>query len=207
MDMGEALHMEQNTTVFEKADSISITSANAQENENRYFEQRDSLGRSTLMPLQSFYCPISLDIMDDPVETSSGMTFERSAIEKWFAEGNNHCPLTMLPLDTSILRPNKTLRQLIQEWKERNTIITIATIKSKLETDEEEEEQVLQTLEKLQDLCLEREMHRKWLKMENYDALLVGLLGSKNREIRKRVLLILCLLAKDNAENKVPHSY
>lgn len=154
-------------------------------------------------PLRSFYCPISYDIMVDPVETSSGKTFERSAIERWFAEGNTHCPLTMLPLDTSILRPNKTLRQSIQEWKDRNTIITISTIKSQLETNEEEE--VLQSLEKLQELCLEREIHREWLKMENYIAVLVGLLGSKNREIRKYVLLILSLLAKDSTENKVPN--
>ncbi|XP_061352427.1 U-box domain-containing protein 44-like [Gastrolobium bilobum] len=195
-DTGEALHMEQIIAVLEKADSIT----SAQEKEKKYLERRNSLGRRPLMPLQSFYCPISLDIMVDPVETSTGKTFERSAIEKWFAEGNNHCPLTMLPLDTSILRPNKTLKQSIQEWKDRNTIITIANIKSKLETNEEEE--VLQSLDILQDLCLEREIHREWLKMENYFAVLIGLLGSKNREIRKRVLLILSVLAHDNAESK-----
>ncbi|KAJ1383091.1 Zinc finger, RING/FYVE/PHD-type [Sesbania bispinosa] len=191
-----ASHMEQTIAVIEKVDSMN----SVQEKKDRYFERRNSLGSRHLMPLQSFYCPISLDIMVDPVETSSGKTYERSAIERWFAEGKDHCPLTMLPLDTSVLRPNKTLRQSIQEWKERNTIITISTIKSKLETDEEEE--VLQSLDILQDLCLEREIHREWLQMENYNAVLIELLGSKNREIRKRVLRILSLLAKDNAENK-----
>ncbi|XP_019415331.1 PREDICTED: U-box domain-containing protein 44-like [Lupinus angustifolius] len=195
-DMAEVLHMEQIISVLEKSDSIT----SAREKEKKYFEKRNSLGRRPLLPLHSFYCPISLDIMVDPVETSSGKTFERSAIERWFAEGNSHCPLTMLPLDTSILRPNKTLRQSIEEWKDRNTIITISTIKSQLETDEEEE--VLESLDKLQDLCLEREINREWLKMENYIAVLVGLLGSKNREIRKRVLIILSLLAVDNEENK-----
>ncbi|KAK7282540.1 hypothetical protein RIF29_11409 [Crotalaria pallida] len=195
-DMAEVLHMEQIIAVLEKSDSIT----SAREKEKKYFEKRNSLGRRPLLPLHSFYCPISLDIMVDPVETSSGKTFERSAIERWFAEGNNHCPLTMLTLDTSVLRPNKTLKQSIQEWKDRNTIITISTIKSNLETGEEEE--VLQSLDKLQDLCLEREIHREWLKMENYIAVLVGLLGSKNREKRKRVLIILSLLAMDSEENK-----
>ncbi|XP_027365075.1 U-box domain-containing protein 43-like isoform X2 [Abrus precatorius] len=196
IDVAEALHMEQVIAVFGKADLIT----SAQEKESQYFEKRNSLGRRPLMALQSFYCPISLDIMVDPVETSSGKTFERSAIEKWIAEGKNHCPLTMLPLDTSILRPNKTLKQSIQEWKDRNTIITISTIKSELETNEDEG--VLQSLDKLQDLFLEREVHREWFKMENYIAVLIGLLASKNREIRKRVLLILSLFAIDNAENK-----
>lgn len=197
--MAEALHMEQIIGGVQKSNSIN----SAQEKESKYLEKRNSLGRTPLMPLQSFYCPISYDIMVDPVETSSGRTYERSAIERWFSEGKSHCPLTMLPVDTSILRPNKNLRESIQEWKDRNTIITIATIKSKLETNEEDG--VLQSLDELQDLCLEREVHREWLKMENYTAVLIGLLGCKNCEIRKRVLLILSLLAKDNAENKVPH--
>ncbi|KAG4389649.1 hypothetical protein AAZX31_06G126300 [Glycine max] len=196
VDVAEALHMKQIIAVLGKADFIT----SAQEKETRYFEKRNSLGERPLMPLQSFYCPISLAIMADPVETSSGKTFERREIEKWFAEGNTLCPLTRLPLDTKILRPNKTLKQSIQEWKDRNTMITISAIKSELETNDEEG--VVQSLEKLQKLCLEREVHREWLKMENYITVLIGLLSSKNREIRKHVLLILCMLAMDNADNK-----
>ncbi|KAI4338004.1 hypothetical protein L6164_016360 [Bauhinia variegata] len=195
-DMAEALYLEQVIALLEKADSIT----SAQEKEKKYIEKRNSLGRQPLEPLQSFYCPISLEIMVDPVETSSGKTFERSAIEKWLGEGKSHCPLTMLPLDTSILRPNKTLRQSIQEWKDRNTIITLSSIKSQLQTNEERE--MIQSLVKLQDLCMERELHREWMKMENYFAVLIELLGGKNREIRKRVLLILSLLAKDNEGNQ-----
>nr|XP_025612666.2 U-box domain-containing protein 44-like isoform X2 [Arachis hypogaea] len=195
-DVAEALRMEKLIAVLERADLIT----SVQEKEIRYFEKRNSLGRTPLEPLHSFYCPISGDIMLDPVETSSRKTFERSAIQRWFSQGNTLCPLTMLPLDTRILRPNKTLRHSIQEWKDRNTIITISTIKSLLETNEQE--QVLESLDKLQDLCLERQIHLEWLKMENFIALLIGLLGSRNREIRKRVLLILSLLAKDDTDNK-----
>ncbi|TKY74058.1 U-box domain-containing protein 43 [Spatholobus suberectus] len=197
IDVAETLHMEQIVAVLGKADFIT----SAQEKETKYFEKRYSLGERPLMALQSFYCPISHDIMVDPVETSSGKTYERSAIEKWFAEGNTLCPLTRLPLDTKVLRPNKTLRQSIQEWKDRNTMIAISTIKSELETNEEDGV-IIQSLDKLQDLCLEREVHREWLKLENYITVLVGLLSSKNREIRRRVLLILSMLAMDNAENK-----
>ncbi|THG13866.1 hypothetical protein TEA_022012 [Camellia sinensis var. sinensis] len=113
--------------------------------------------------------------MVDPVETSSGHTFERSSIEKWFADGNNLCPLTMIPLGTSILRPNKTLRQSIEEWKYRNTMITIASMKPKLLVGQDE---------------------------ENYIPILIELIGAKSRDIRNHALVILCILAKDSDEAK-----
>ncbi|KAA3458824.1 U-box domain-containing protein 44-like [Gossypium australe] len=153
-----------------------------------------------LEPLQSFYCPITRDVMVDPVETSSGQTFERSAIEKWFTEGNNLCPLTMTPLDTSILRPNKTLRQSIEEWKDRNTMITIASMKPNLTSGDEEE--VLQCLGQLKDLCEQRDMHREWVILENYISVLIQLLGGKNRDIKNRVLVILHILTKDSDDAK-----
>ncbi|CAL5407308.1 unnamed protein product [Camellia sinensis] len=122
------------------------------EKEIKYFNKWNSLGTQPLEPLQSFICPITREVMVDPVETSSGHTFERSSIEKWFADGNNLCPLTMIPLGTSILWPNKTLRQSIEEWKDRNTMITIASMKPKLLVGEDEE--VLHCLGQLQDLYI-----------------------------------------------------
>ncbi|KAI9156249.1 hypothetical protein LWI28_002978 [Acer negundo] len=56
--------------------------------------------------------------MTDPVEISSGRTFERSAIEKYLAEGKKDCPLTLTPLDNLCFHPNKNLRKSIQEWKD-----------------------------------------------------------------------------------------
>lgn len=139
--------------------------------------------------------------MVDPVETSSGKTFERAAIEKWFAEGHNSCPLTQISLDTSFLRPNKPLQKLIEEWRDRNNLITIVSLKPKLQSTEEHE--VLQSLEKLQGLLVERELHRQWVIMEDYIPVLIGLLSAKNRDIRTSTLAILCILAKDSEDNKV----
>lgn len=196
-ELAESLQMEQIIALLEKADATS----SAEEKEKKYLEKRNSMGGQPLAPLARFRCPITQNIMVDPVETSSGQTFERSAIEKCFAEGNTLCPITMLPLDTSVLRPNKTLRQSIEEWKERNTIITIASMKPKLLSSEEEE--VLQTLDKLQSLCMERELHREWVIMEDYVPVLIGLLSEKNQEIRKHALVILSMLAADSEANKV----
>lgn len=196
-DMTEPLQMEQIIALLSKADMITTP----EEKEIRYLNKRDSLGRQQLEPLQSFYCPITGDIMVDPVETSSGHTFERSAIEKWLEEGKDRCPLTNIPLKISLLRSNKTLRESIEEWKDRNTMIMIASMKLKIQSNTEQE--VLHSLGKLQELCIERELHQEWIIMEDYIPILIGLLAVKNLEIRKHALDILCILAKDNDDNKV----
>ncbi|XVF80271.1 hypothetical protein PTKIN_Ptkin15bG0057300 [Pterospermum kingtungense] len=195
-DMAEAIQMDQIIALLGRADAAS----SPKEKEMKYFTKRKSLGSQLLEPLQSFYCPITRDVMVDPVETSSGQTFERSAIEKWFKEGNNLCPLTMTPLDTSILRPNKTLRQSIEEWKDRNTMITIASMKPSLTFGDEEE--VLHCLRQLKDLCEQRDLHREWVILENYIPVLIQLLGGKNRDIRNHVLVMLHILTKDSDDAK-----
>ncbi|CAJ2663085.1 unnamed protein product [Trifolium pratense] len=193
----EAMQMDQIIALLERADAASSPS----ERKLKYFAKRQSLGSRILEPLQSFYCPITHDVMVEPVETSSDQTFERSAIEKWFEEGNKLCPLTMIPLDTSVLRPNKTLKQSIEEWKDRNTMITIATLKEKIHQFGDDDE-VINSLKTLQDLCEQREQHREWLMLEDYILVLIQILGSRNRDIRNHALVILCILAKDNEEAK-----
>ncbi|KAK7284777.1 hypothetical protein RJT34_19530 [Clitoria ternatea] len=65
-----------------------------------------------------FICPISLDIMKDPVTVSTGITYDRESIETWlFSKKNKTCPVTKQPLlDSTDLTPNHTLRRLIQAW-------------------------------------------------------------------------------------------
>ncbi|CAH2056851.1 unnamed protein product [Thlaspi arvense] len=65
-----------------------------------------------------FLCPVSLEIMKDPVTLSTGITYDRESIEKWiFSEKNTTCPVTKQPLKPdSELTPNHTLRRLIQSW-------------------------------------------------------------------------------------------
>ncbi|CAK8571311.1 unnamed protein product [Lathyrus sativus] len=69
-----------------------------------------------------FLCPISLQLMNDPVTVSTGITYDRQSIEKWlFSSQNNTCPVTKQQLahdlqNLIILTPNHTLRRLIQAW-------------------------------------------------------------------------------------------
>ncbi|CAI9781866.1 unnamed protein product [Fraxinus pennsylvanica] len=63
-----------------------------------------------------FRCPISLELMRDPVTVCTGQTYDRTSIESWVATGNTTCPVTRLPLTDFTLIPNHTLRRLIQDW-------------------------------------------------------------------------------------------
>ncbi|CAK9174798.1 unnamed protein product [Ilex paraguariensis] len=63
-----------------------------------------------------FRCPISLELMCDPVTVSTGQTYDRASIESWVATGNITCPVTRSQLTDFSLIPNHTLRRLIQDW-------------------------------------------------------------------------------------------
>ncbi|XP_040378894.1 U-box domain-containing protein 27-like isoform X2 [Oryza brachyantha] len=63
-----------------------------------------------------FRCPISLNVMRSPVSLCTGVTYDRASIQRWLDSGNNTCPATMLPLPSTDLVPNLTLRSLIAHW-------------------------------------------------------------------------------------------
>ncbi|KAJ0260601.1 U box domain-containing protein [Hirschfeldia incana] len=63
-----------------------------------------------------FQCPISIDLMKDPVIISTGITYDRTSIEKWIDSGNNTCPVTNTVLTTFDQIPNHTIRKMIQGW-------------------------------------------------------------------------------------------
>ncbi|GLT98254.1 hypothetical protein SLE2022_204270 [Rubroshorea leprosula] len=75
-----------------------------------------------------FRCPISLELMRDPVTVSTGQTYDRASIESWVATGNTTCPVTRVPLTDFTLIPNHTLRRLIQDWCVANRAFGIERI-------------------------------------------------------------------------------
>lgn len=67
-------------------------------------------------------CPISLQLMYDPVIIASGQTYERVCIEKWLSDGHNSCPKTQQQLPHLSLTPNYCVKGLIASWCEQNGI-------------------------------------------------------------------------------------
>jgi tetratricopeptide (TPR) repeat protein len=77
--------------------------------------------RFLLQVKNDYTCPISHQIMNDPVVVQSGHTFEREAIEKWL-QGHpkkQTCPITRKVLSSTILIENHFLRSLIHRFKAR----------------------------------------------------------------------------------------
>ncbi|KAJ3669071.1 hypothetical protein LUZ60_011021 [Juncus effusus] len=71
---------------------------------------------------QDFRCPISLELMKEPVVASSGQTYDRESITKWFGSGKATCPKTGQILTNLELIPNKSLKNLIARWCKENNI-------------------------------------------------------------------------------------
>ncbi|KAJ6431731.1 hypothetical protein OIU84_019085 [Salix udensis] len=87
--------------------------------------EKDSLGNKsgedlkrpdTLKIPDDFLCPISLELMRDPVIVATGQTYERSYMQRWIDTGNSTCPKTQQKLQHFTLTPNYVLRSLITQW-------------------------------------------------------------------------------------------
>ena len=58
-------------------------------------------------------CPLTLDLFCDPVTAADGHTYERVAIEEWYATGSRTSPTTNEPLTSTLLIPQHTMKKLV----------------------------------------------------------------------------------------------
>lgn len=70
----------------------------------------------TLSSPPEFRCPLSKELMRDPVVVSTGQTYDRPFIQKWLKAGNRTCPLTQQVLSHTNLTPNHLIREMISQW-------------------------------------------------------------------------------------------
>ncbi|CAN8290837.1 unnamed protein product [Cochlearia groenlandica] len=76
----------------------------------------EEIGDAFVTVPKDFVCPISLDLMTDPVIISTGQTYDRSSIARWIEEGHCTCPKTGQMLMDSRIVPNRALKNLIVQW-------------------------------------------------------------------------------------------
>ncbi|KAJ6352256.1 hypothetical protein OIU76_001464 [Salix suchowensis] len=69
-----------------------------------------------------FRCPLSLELMLDPVIVASGQTYDRMSIQKWLDHGLIICPRTRQTLSHTNLIPNYTVKAMIANWCEENNV-------------------------------------------------------------------------------------
>ena len=73
---------------------------------------------TTIFVPEDFYCPITGELMKDPVSEPDGHTYERNAIEKWIMDKGTS-PMTRKNIGTSDLKPNLTLKKSIESIKDK----------------------------------------------------------------------------------------
>jgi hypothetical protein len=67
-------------------------------------------------PSSTFICSITHELMVDPVIDPDGNSYERQAIEDWLRRTGTS-PITRAPLSAADLRPNRALKQAIDEYR------------------------------------------------------------------------------------------
>ena len=65
--------------------------------------------------IESITCPITRDIMTDPVIGSDGQTYQRDAIVMWL-QNHSNSPMTNLPMTVNDLKVNPSIRFLVDKY-------------------------------------------------------------------------------------------
>ncbi|KAH6772972.1 plant U-box 9 [Perilla frutescens var. frutescens] len=78
---------------------------------------------------EEFKCPLSKELMRDPVIVSTGKTYDRPFIQRWLKSGNRTCPETQQVLSYTSLTPNHLIRDMIMQWCKNHGIKLPESIK------------------------------------------------------------------------------
>lgn len=174
----------------------------SQSDESHQFE------RSYLEPIyDAFICPLTKQVMRDPVSLENGQTFEREAIEQWFKECRESgrtlvCPLTQKELRSAELKPSIALRNTIEEWTTRNEAAKLDIARKSL-TPGSAERDVLWALKCVQDICENSRLNKHVVRNAGLLPLIIDMLKSSSRRVRCKALETIRIAAEEDADVKV----
>ncbi|KAL7085684.1 hypothetical protein ACP275_14G294000 [Erythranthe tilingii] len=181
--------------------SSSNNDSASQSEESHHFE------RLRIEPIyDSFLCPLSKQVMHDPVTLENGQTFERAAIEKWLNECREAgkrptCPLTLRELRSTELNPSIALRHTIEEWNARNEAAKLDMARRCLSLNIPEND-VLQALKFVQHLCLNNPVNKQVIRNADLIPMIVDVLKSSSRRVRCTSLETLRIVVEEDSDNK-----
>ncbi|XP_039123824.1 U-box domain-containing protein 26-like [Dioscorea cayenensis subsp. rotundata] len=145
-----------------------------------------------------FLCPISLDLLTDPVTLSTGQTYDRLSIERWLAGGNLTCPVTMQRLQDTTLVPNHTLRHLIDQWlltdcltsNDKSCNFSLGTLKLNLQSSDTSLNVKLESVKKVRILSMESDTGQVCLIQLGFFPLLLQLILEASHEFNDDFQLV-----------------
>ncbi|XP_071710068.1 U-box domain-containing protein 44-like [Rutidosis leptorrhynchoides] len=154
----------------------------------------------------AFKCPLSKQVMKDPVTLENGQTFEREAIEKWFNECKENgrklvCPVTLIELKTMDMNPSIALRNTIEEWNARNELVQLDMARKSL-TPGCSESDGLQALRFIQQLATKNVSNKHVIRNAELIPMIVDMLKCTSRKVRFRALETLRIVVEDDDDNK-----
>ncbi|KAF0923779.1 hypothetical protein E2562_006737 [Oryza meyeriana var. granulata] len=169
---------------------------------------------------EAFACPLTKQVMRDPVTIETGQTFEREAILKWFRECRDNgrrptCPLTQRELQTTEVTPSVALRSVIHEWRARNeekeldracaSLVGVGRLPLHAGGDEEEQEEeaALRALVYVSQICQRSAASKDLVRRRGVVRAVAEMLKSGSRRHRLKSLQVLRVLVEDNDDNKV----
>ncbi|KAJ1401175.1 Zinc finger, RING/FYVE/PHD-type [Sesbania bispinosa] len=144
-----------------------------------------------------FRCPISLDLMRDPVIVSSGHTYDRNSIAQWINSGHHTCPKSGQRLIHTALIPNYALKSLVHQWCYENNVPVNEPTTSLSEGNNNSKKN---TNDKAIDHISASKAASDAVKMTA--EFLVGKLATGSADIQRQAAYELRLLAKTGMDNR-----
>ncbi|XP_042417168.1 U-box domain-containing protein 44-like [Zingiber officinale] len=155
---------------------------------------------------EAFLCPLTRQIMRDPVTIENGQTFEREAIEEWFKKCRDSrrrptCPLTHKELKSTELNPSIALRNTIEEWTKRNEAAQLDKACRILSLGSSEVD-ILQSLDDISYICQKSKSSKHAVRNAELIPMISDMLKSGSRKVRFESLKTLRIVAEDDDDNK-----
>ncbi|XP_013653419.1 U-box domain-containing protein 44 [Brassica napus] len=155
---------------------------------------------------EAFICPLTKEVMHDPVTLENGRTFEREAIEKYFKECSDtgkppSCPLTSQTLSSTDVSPSIALRNTIQEWRSRNDAAKLDIARQALFIGNDEND-VLQALMHVRQICRSIRSNRQGVRNFQLIRMIIDMLKSNSHKVRYKALQTLQVVVEGDEESK-----
>lgn len=168
-----------------------------------------------ISPFKNFLCPLTKEVMKDPVVLESSQTYERTAIEYWFErcieDGRDPtCPVTGKVLKSLELKPNIGLAGAIEEWVNRVVEYQVKSAVEHLTKEPLSIDHVERALDNIYKVSEEHPTSRYIVRNAGVVLLILNLLTNSSKTIgsrlRSKALMALVSMTNDE-ESKVNSKY
>ncbi|KAL5721031.1 hypothetical protein ACHQM5_013639 [Ranunculus cassubicifolius] len=159
-----------------------------------------------MQPFKNFLCPLTKEVMKNPVVLESSQTYEKTAIEYWFQrcleDGRDPtCPVTGEVLKSLEQKQNIGLAGAIEEWVNRNVDIQIKSAVQYLSDDSPTADCIERVLLNIYKISEEHPSCRYKIRKEGIVLLILKMMKNSSKTIgphlRSKALMVLLSMCKD----------